>query len=89
MSKSPYEIRAGISDRIAAGHASAPTPNRRSRDEKLAAGFRPDPTMERLLELRRTDRPAFDAAVRGRAMELGYYEGAKSAHDRLKEAAGA
>lgn len=71
--------------RLSAGYAElAAAPDRR-RDERITAGFKPDPRMERLIELRRTDRAAFDVAVRGLGMSLGYYEGAKSAHDRLRE----
>ncbi len=56
---------------------------RRTRDQKQAATFRPDPRQERLLELRRADRAAFDRLPASVRLGLSYYETSKAAHDRL------
>ena len=55
----------------------------RSRAEKLAAGFRRNEDLERLLALKRADRAAFDRLPVEMRMALAHYEGAREAHRDL------
>lgn len=85
MTKSPYQIRSAISDRIAAGHAAGgPGPERRARDQKLAAGFARDARMERLIAIRRDDPAAFARLPVELKMSVSYYENAAGGAGRLE-----
>ena len=81
--KTPFQLRQAVDERMSAGYTAAGEGLvGRRRDERLAATFREDPRMERLLELRRTDRAAFDHLPSGAKMSLGFYLSAKEAHER-------
>ncbi len=86
MTTKSQDVRAALADRLSQGHAkgdAVPT-TRRTRDAKLAATFRPDPRQERIAELRRTDRAAYDALPTSVRMGHGYYAEARAAHERTE-----
>ena len=62
--------------------ADDPPRARRGRDARVAATYRPDDRMERLLALRQRDPAAFDKLPSGTKLSLGYYVAAKEAAER-------
>ena len=85
--KTPYELRRAVDERMASGFAATGEGLvGRRRDERLAATFREDQRMERLLELRQRDRAAFDRLPSSTRMALGFYESALAAAQRLEGA---
>ena len=88
MTTKSQDTRAALADRLSQGHAkgdAVPTA-RRTRDARLAATFRPDPRQERLAELRRADRAAYDRLPSSVRMGHAYYLQTRDAAERLKEA---
>jgi hypothetical protein len=55
------------------------------RARKQAAAFTPDPRHETLLALKVEDPAAFAALPLETRMASGYYESAKTAHERMQE----
>jgi hypothetical protein len=85
MTSKAQDVRRDLAETLASGYgASRVGADRRSRDEKVAGGFRRDDRMERLIALRASDRAAFAVASRGLGMRLAFYENAKAAAERLE-----
>ena len=91
MTTKSQDVRAASADRLSRAYAegNAVPPTRRTRDEKVAAAFRPDARHERLLALRRDDPAAFAELPPSARLGLAHYETAKEAHGRREEANGA
>ena len=90
--KTPNQLRQEVDARTAAGYDrpgpdGAGTGARRGRDEKLAAGFRENPQIERILALKRTDPSAYEALVRSPSTRLSvaHYVEAKAAFEAERE----
>jgi hypothetical protein len=73
--------RAESMARISAGSgADNRTPARR-RAEAKAKGFKENPQLERLIEMREKQPDKYDAMSASFKMAVGYYEAAKKAHE--------
>ena len=57
----------------------------KTRDQKRAAAFRPDPRLEKLLDLKRTDPAAFAKLPPLTRLACGHYAAAKAAHQATEE----
>ncbi len=71
--------------RLADAHATSPDPKAARRRRERAATYRPSPELDRLIELRDSererDRALFDRIITpATRMALGTYEAAKAAH---------
>lgn len=85
MTSKVQDVRRDLAETLASGYRESRIGStRRDRDEKLAAGFTSNPTMERLLDLRRGDPAAGAVASRGQTTALALYENAKAAAERLR-----
>lgn len=72
-------------ERLRNGYAqSQPHPDRRSRDEKLAVGYRPNEQMERLLSMSEAERAEVLSAHPDLRQQLAYYTSAKSAQEATR-----
>lgn len=78
--KTPYELRQAVDQTMSDGYGEAAAPaSRRDRNEKLAAGFRPNERQEALIRLRDRDPAAFAALPPATRMGAATYEAAKAA----------
>lgn len=65
--------------RMAAGYLAADDQRAREQTAQLAAEFRPDPRLERLIRLRQTDPKGFARFGPETTIALGYYESRRTA----------
>ena len=65
------------------GYTDQPTDRTR---RKLAATFKPDPKMDRLVEMQRTDPATFDSLGLTTRLSVGHYLEAKQAYEEEQDA---
>ena len=72
---------------LATGYAAGEDPKAAEKQAELAARFRTDDRLERLIALRSSDPPLFASiATPTLRMELGLYEAAKAAYEQAQGA---